>query len=133
MVCSNGLVIGKKFLHIRKRHVYDFDQIDLENQVTTALKRFHLQTNQWRKWADRQLTEREHKRILQGMKFGKNAMGEINDQTEQEAQGFNKNGFPIISLWVFYNIITWYITDRAVSLNHRVEMESRLRASLKGF
>ena len=133
MVCSNGLVIGKKFLHLRKRHVYDFDQIDLENQISTALKRFHRQTNQWRKWADRSLTEREHEKILKGMKFGKGTIEEIEDQTAQEAQGFNDNGFPIISLWVFVNVLTWYITHRAVSLNHRIEMERRLRSALRGF
>lgn len=132
MVCSNGLVIGTKFLHIRKRHVYDFEQIDLENQVSTALKRFHLQTNQWQKWTDRPLTERDYKKILKCMKFSKGAMQEIEDQTAQEAQDFSDNGFPIISLWLFFNIITWYITHRAVSLNHRIAMERRLRSALRG-
>ena len=38
---------------------------------------FLRQANQWRKWADRQLTERELKRILRGIKFGKEAVKEI--------------------------------------------------------
>ena len=114
-------------------YVYDFDQIDLEKQVSTALKRFNRQTNQWEKWADRPLTEREHKKMLKGMKFGKVAMEEVEDQTAREAQGFNDNGFPIISLWAFYNIVTWYISHRYVSLNHRIEMERRLRSVLRGF
>ncbi len=133
VVCTNGLVVAERFLNLRKRHVYDFEQIDLENQVSTALTRFHRQTNQWRKWADRPLTEKDYKKILKGMEFGKGAMEEIEDQTAQEAQGYNDNGIPIISLWIFYNIITWYITHLAVSTNHRVEMERRLRFALRGF
>ena len=31
------------------------------------------------------------------------------------------------SLWQFYNVVTWYITHHAALLNHRVEMEKRLR------
>jgi hypothetical protein len=132
-VCANGLVVGRKFLYIRKRHVYDFDQIDLEEQISTVLKRFRFQTNQWRKWADRQLTERDHKKIIKSMKWGKGAIEEIEARTADEARDVNDRGFPIISLWIFYNVITWYITHRAVSLNHRIEMERRLRTALRGF
>jgi hypothetical protein len=47
----------------------------------------------------------------------------------EEATGLDPDGFPIISVWEFYNLLTWHITYNAVSLNHRVEMESRLRAA----
>jgi len=131
LVCTNGLVIGNKFLHLRKRHVYDFEQIDLGQQITSAMKRFRSQTNQWQKWTDRTVTEKDYKRILKVMKFGKNATMEIKARTIQEAEDLNDIGFPIMPLWIFYNIITWYITHRAVSLNHRVEMERRLRTALR--
>jgi len=48
----------------------------------------------------------------------------------KEAEGFEDNGFPIMSLWIFFNILTWFITHRAASLNHRVEMEKRLRTTM---
>jgi len=48
----------------------------------------------------------------------------------RESEGFDSTGVPIIAVWMFYNIITWYITHRAVSLNHRVEMERRLRSAM---
>ena len=131
-VCANGLVVGRKFLYIRKRHVYDFEQIDIENQVSTALNRFHRQTNQWRKWADRQLTGKDYRKVMKSMKFRKNATEEIEDRVKEDASGFDKVGHPIMSIWIFFNIITWYITHRAVSLNHRVEMERRLRSALRG-
>ena len=55
---------------------------------------------------------------------------EIEMKINEETEEFNDDGFPVMSLWVFYNILTWYITHRAVSLNHRVEMERRLRAAI---
>jgi len=131
IVCTNGLVVGEKFLHFRKRHVYDFDQMDIKEQVSTALKRFNLQTKQWKRWAELRLTEKTYTKVMNAMKFGKKAMENIEERTAQEAEGFADNGFPIMNLWIFYNVLTWYITHRAVSLNHRVELERRLRSAMK--
>ena len=133
LICTNGLVVGKKFLHLRKRHIYDLDQIDLKEQVSTALKRFKLQTKQWKKWAELQLTEKTYHKVMETIKFGKMATEEIENRTTQEAEGFDDNNFPIMSLWIFFNVLTWYITHRAVSLNHRVEMERKLRSAMKYF
>ena len=133
VLCSNGLVVGERYLHLRKRHVYDFEQMNIMEQVSTALKRFNLQANEWKKWAEIRLTEKIYAGIIDDMKFGKKALAEIESRTEQEAEGFAENGFPIMSLWMFYNILTWYITHQAVSLNHRVEMERRLRSAMRHF
>jgi hypothetical protein len=133
VICSNGLVVGEKYLHLRKRHVFDFEQMDIEKQVSTALKRFNLQTNQWKGWTELGLTEKIYANVMKTMKFGKKATEEIENRTAQEAKGFADNGFPIMNLWIFYNILTWYITHWAVSLNHRVEMERRLRSAMRHF
>ena len=132
-VCANGLVVGEKYLYLRKRHVYHFDQMDIKEQVATAFKRFNLQTKQWKSWTELRLTEKTHADVLKAMKFGKKATAEIENRTAQEAENFTDNGFPIMSLWIFFNILTWYITHQAVSLNHRVEMERKLRASMRYF
>jgi len=129
-VCANGLVVGKKFLYLRKRHIYGLDQLNLQEQISTALERFELQTDQWKNWANRQLTVNTYKKVIETMKLGKRAMEEIEDRVDLESQGFADNGSPIMSLWIFFNILTWYITHRAVSLNHRVEMEKRLRVAM---
>jgi len=130
-VCANGLVVGEKYLHLRKRHIYHFDEMDLKKQVSTALKRFKLQANQWKKWTDRQLTEKAYDNVMKTMKFGKKAIEVIKKRTVRETKDFTDNGFPIMNLWIFYNVLTWYITHRAVSLNHRVELERRLRLAIR--
>lgn len=48
----------------------------------------------------------------------------------READGVPEVGFPILTVWAFYNILTWFITHMAVSLNHRVTMEERLRKAM---
>lgn len=131
MICSNGLVIGKKFLHIRKRHIYEIDELDLEEQISTALKRFRRQANQWKRWADRPLKASEYQKIMKVMKFGKNATEDIEYRVRRDASGF-VDGYPIMSLWIFFNIVTWYITHYTASLRHRVELERRLRTALRG-
>jgi len=130
VICTNGLVVAEKFLYLKKRHIQGLDQIDPKEQVSTALKRFSKQTDKWKEWAGRQLTEKTYSRAMKAMKFGKNATEEIEDRVKQEAEDFDDNHFPIMSVWVFFNILTWYITYRAVSLNHRVEMEKRLRGAM---
>ena len=133
IICANGLVVGDKYLHIQKRHVFHIDQIDLKKQVSTALNRFNLQTDQWIKWAGKRLRKETHDQVMENMKFGKNATEEIEDRINREAEDFDVNGFPIVSLWIFFNILTWYITHRGISLNHRVELEKRLRKAITNF
>ena len=130
LICKNGMVVHEKLFQVKKRHVYELKKLYLKDQVSTALSRFQLQTEQWREWANRELTERTYLQVMNTMKFGKNATEEIENRVAQEADGCNTYGIPIISVWIFFNILTWYITHRSVSLNHRVEMERRLRATL---
>jgi hypothetical protein len=130
-VCANGLVVGEKYLNLRKRHVYHFDDMDLKEQVSTALKRFKLQTKQWKNWTDRQLTEKTYEKTIKAMEFGSRAMELIEERIAHETEDYTDDGFPIMNLWIFYNVLTWYITHQAVSLNHRVEMERRLRLAIR--
>lgn len=133
VVCSNGLVVGKKFLHLRKRHFYDFKQIDLNEQVASALIRFKDQAEQWKRWSTQTLAEKSYFNIMRIMNFGSNAMEEISDRLNQEAEESQGGSFPTITLWAFFNTLTWYITHRTVSLNHQVEIERRLRRAMSYF
>ena len=127
-VCGNGLVIGKRFLHFKRRHVYELDDMGIDKEVKTALKRFSNKATEWRRWANAPLTGKTYKDVLQAMKFGKKAMALIEQELPETEQG----QVPAMSLWQFYNTITCYITHHAASLNHRVELEKRLRGVMEG-
>jgi hypothetical protein len=68
---------------------------------------------------------------MRAMELRVRAQKEVRSRMEVEAKDHNDNGFPIMSLWAFFNVLTWFITHRAVSLNHRVEMERRLRGAVE--
>jgi len=132
-VCANGLVVGKEFFQFRKRHVVEIDRMDFKDQVTTALKRFEDQTRSWREWATRPLSLETYGKVMKAMEFGKRATETIEEKVNDEVEGFLHEGGPQPTVWMFYNLITWYITHRAVSLNHRVELEKRLRRAVGFF
>ena len=130
IVCTNGLVVGEKFLHLRKRHIYELGQINVAEEIGTALKRFNQQATEWKGWTEKKLTPKVYAKVLETMKFGIKAKVEVDNKVSNEAVGFDADGFPVLTVWGFYNILTSHITHNSVSLNHRVEMESRLREAM---
>jgi len=130
LVCTNGLVVGKKILQIKKRHVFELDDLNIEQTITFATDRFQKQSGEWRDLDNIPLEPAVYGQVMEAMQFGKQATEEIVHQISQEATGYDEHDFPLMSLWAFYNVITWYLTHRAVSLNHRVEMEKRLRFAM---
>jgi len=132
-VCANGLVVGKEFFQFRKRHVVEIERMDFKDQVATAIKRFEDQTRSWREWTTRPLSLETYGKVMNTMDFGKRATETIEEKVNDEVEGFLSEGSPQPTVWMFYNLITWYITHRAVSLNHRVELEKRLRRAVGFF
>ena len=125
-------------MHLRASTLFAADNIALSKtpslaKVSTALDRFFLQTEQWREWADQLLVVGVHAKVMEAMKLGKVAVKQIEYRMAKEATDFDKDGFPIMSVWVFFNVLTWYITHRAVSLNHRVDLERRLKKAIINF
>ena len=129
-VCSNGLIVRKKYFHIKKRHSVQLDTLSIKEELSSAIKRFGLQAEEWRLWCRMSLTPRTYQRVMDTMAFGKKATEEIEKKVSAEAKELTSDGFPIMTIWAFYNVLTWYITHCAVSLNHQVEMESRLRLAM---
>ena len=130
VVCSNGLVMGENFLHLRRRHIYELGRMNVAEEVGTLLARFNKQAERWKGWADKRLTPRTYTKVLEVMRFGVKATQTIEEKASEEASGMDPDGFPIITAWGLYNVLTWYISHNAVSLNHKVEMEARLRAAI---
>ena len=121
----------KTFFQVKKRHVHDLGKLNLTEELSSALERFNLQTKQWKKWTVLPLTENQIARTMETMKFGKKSEEEVEHRVAQEMEDCDEYGSRKITLWAFYNVLTWYITHRTVSLNHRVEMERRLRIAIE--
>jgi len=106
------------------------DSLSIKEELSSAIKHFGLQAAEWRLWSRMRLTPRTYQRVIGTMAFGKKATEEIEKRVSQDAKESTSDGFPIMTIWTFYNVLTWYITHCAVSLNHQVEMESRLRLAM---
>ncbi|MFO7715291.1 DUF932 domain-containing protein [Desulfosarcina sp.] len=132
-VCGNGLVVGKKFLDFKRRHVYALEKMGIEEEVKTALERFDKQAGQWRRWASTQLSGKAFTGIIKGMAFGEKAKALIGKHIKSGFPGNEPGQLPAMTLWQFYNVVTWYITHHAASLNHRVELENRLRVAMVSY
>lgn len=129
-VCSNGLVVGDKYFHVKKRHSAQLYSLSIREELSSAIQRFGLQAAEWRSWHRMSLTPRTYQRVMGTMAFGKKATEEIEKKVSAEVKELTNDGFPIMTVWAFYNVLTWYITHCAVSLNHQVEMEGRLRLAM---
>lgn len=132
-VCSNGLVVEKKYYQLRKRHVFSLDKISVREGLSIAIRRFNMQTREWRRWTDVLLTPKSYAKVMKTMEFAEKAALEIEKQLNQNSESVFVEDFAVTTLWTFYNILTQYITHSAVSLNHQVEMENRLRKAMTNF
>jgi hypothetical protein len=106
IVCTNGLVVGQKFLHLRKRHIYEAGQINVAEEVGTALMRFNQQARQWKGWTEKKLTPRVYSKVLETMRLRIKGKEDVETRLFKQAERFDPDGFPILSAWEFYNALT---------------------------
>jgi len=131
LVCSNGMVIGKNYYRFEKRHIFDLADVAMLDDLSTSIKGLKAQSKKWKQWANTRLTPRVYDAVMKTMKLGVKAVGEIEEEAKRTT--LDEGSVLNISLWEFYNLLTWHITHRAVSLNHAVEMEDRMRVAMKYF
>lgn len=127
-VCANGLVVGRKFYQFRRRHIFQLEDVGLETELGRSIRQFNRQAKEWSDWAKTAMTMKVYDKVMGSMQFGARAVEEIEDQLwggESPAE----EGAKLITLWAFYNALTWYISHRVASLNRRVELEGRLRTT----
>jgi len=131
-VCANGLVISRKYYQFRKRHVFCLEDVALEADLKSSIKKFHLQAQEWSDWAEVPMTMAVYDRVMRSMQLGKNDTEEIEDKLLNGDQPFEK-GPQLVTLWAFYNVLICHISHLIASLNLRVYMENRLRVAMKCF
>ena len=112
-----------KYYQFRKRHIFCMEDVGLEEDLNRSFRRFNLQTKEWMSWVEIPMTLTVYDRVMRTMQFGSRATDEIEERLWNSGRAETESP-PSISLWAFYNVLTWYITLRITSLNRRVEMEN---------
>lgn len=117
VICSNGAVIGEKFLQASAIHTEGVNRERMVIDLDNALHHFSIQTGIWKKWADEKLSL-AHLNSAEEIGFSKENHDHLIGEVDQN---------PKMDLWSFYNIITMLITHRIASLNRQVRSFNRLR------
>ena len=128
LVCSNGLIIGKKFVHYVKKHTQALDQEHVKSILVEGMEQFSYQTELWKSWADQVTTSSEYEHVMENVGFSDKEAEEIHQQVEEASDIFIPDERIIaLNKWVFYNILTAHISHRISSELRRANLENRMR------
>jgi hypothetical protein len=130
LICTNGLVVTRQLYRFKRRHVFQLERLRLDRALESSIRQLQLEAQVWREWAEIPMTLAVYDRVMRSVEFGKNATEEIEDRI-WNGRELEPDSAPLVTLWAFYNVLTWYITHRVVSLNRRVELENRLRMAIR--
>jgi hypothetical protein len=133
LVCKNGLVTGKVFFRMKRKHTCPLKEINIRKELSVAMKNFNMQAEVWKDWSKKLLPRRSFFKVMDVMSLGQQKTEVVSERLKSQSTGKDKEGFPIITIWNFFNLLTWHITHESVSINQRVIMESRLRKAIGCF
>jgi len=128
LVCTNGMVVGEKFLEYRKEHHQDINLERISELLIQNMERMSDQIGLWHSWLDRVTTSSEYERIVRGIGFNKTQLEEIHEEVEVSSN-VRLDDFRIksISYWVLFNLITQYITHRVENPVKQHRLNGRVR------
>ena len=129
-VCSNGMVVGKKFGEYHRKHVGEFSQENLREMLDNSIEMFQDEVGRWRIWNEKPAMPEHYENWVEALQLGKRAVETIENIVETKS-GLRLDNMKIrtLSLWELFNIFTQFITHN-VSENQRVMLENRLKAVL---
>lgn len=128
IVCSNGLVIGDQFANYKKKHTQVFNLEGIKNAISIGMDNFSDQVNLWKTWVDKNTTSTEYEYVMNTMKFNKAETEEIHSVVEKNS-GVTLTDIKTKTLtyWIFYNILTQYITHKVQSKLRKFQLNEQLR------
>lgn len=128
--CSNGLVIGKQIFHQHKKHIGkgEFAFPQLNEDLKKSMADFFIQTKEWKQWQGRITTYDDYERVMIALQLGKRAMAEIEQTVEVSSnQKIEDLKLKTLNYWMFYNIITAYVTHKVESPLRKADLQARMR------
>jgi hypothetical protein len=115
LVCSNGLVIGKRLLRVARFHVGTEEDGAFIEGMEKIPDIFAQVTREWKTWTKADL---DVCTLDSGLApFGKNHQKEIVDEMDK---------LRAINLWAFYNILTAIVTHRVATVRRRFRINAAL-------
>lgn len=138
LICSNGLIIGTKFAHFKKRHMQDLFLQDLKQALEVGIENMEMQLAEWRGWNQQEITKKEEvDKVVEKLQLNNKETELLKEEEETETKlsiedwelylGITSAKQTVMTRWVLYNIVTQFITHRIQSEIRRFQLEERAR------
>ena len=143
LICTNGMVVGKKFMQFRKRHMPDLYLEDVKDALELGLDSLQQQVIIWQQWSIVPLEKPRYEATIKKLDLNKKETVLLLEEPEtstkmsierwlaldEMGEGYEKDT-EVMTWWVFYNILTQFTTHRIESHNRRMQLEGRIRQVL---
>jgi len=125
-VCSNGLVVGQSFVHYRKKHTVGLDMEAMKWTIRNGMDEFVRVVDTWRAWKALTTSPEQYEYIMTHMYLADKHQEAIHEEIEVSS-GIRLDDIKVKTLtyWMFYNIITQYITHKVTSTAMRADLQFR--------
>lgn len=143
VVCANGLVIGDKFAHYRRKHTEDINIEVIMATLDQGMNRYAKLTKLWDKWLDENTnstemekavgifndTEREYLvEVEEAQSKDKisNHASFFSERTEDDREVLRCNTNNGMNKWIFYNILTQFISHSITSRQKQAQYSQKI-------
>jgi hypothetical protein len=135
LVCSNGLMIGKKWASFAKRHIESLMLSELIDTIRGGMIKFSEETAIWKAWAERQIDHDEYANLWYNLPFSEKEKEKIEELPEQGTRlllpdALHKN---TLNLWDFNSVVTQFVTHEIESEKRRTDIEPRIARTVESF
>ncbi len=127
LICSNGLIVGNKFLQLKRKHTLMLDPKSIVDHLSEGLEKFSMQTGLWKEWADSVLIASDIDKILNDLHFGKKEAKALEQEIEIGSNmSIDTMRKQAASKWLIYALVTQFITHRIKTEVRRVDLEKKV-------
>ena len=137
MVCTNGMVVGEEFMSYKKKHIQNLYLDDVKRALEGGLEQMQTQVTQWNSWQNIGIEKDEAEKIIDKMQLNGKEKEELINVKEVFSNislgawlTFKEITQVVITKWIFFNIITQYITHNIKHETRKVQLETAFRRNM---
>lgn len=144
LICTNGAVIGEKFAYIRKRHMPDLDLSETVESLKDGFSAMKAMQLTWERWSKQTLLGNDYEKTMKVLALNKKETTLLLEEPEAST-GWTLDRWQYLrdmpgekylkeaeqlTTWIFFNILTQFVTHRIKSEARRIQLEERMRKVL---
>lgn len=128
LLCSNGLVVGKKLYQYVASHSTEFNQKEVEKMLVSSMEELTNQAEFWKRWVDEVVTPEKYEKIMEQMPLSKKDLKVVESEVEVSSEiMLDAIRTRTLSMWIFFNILAQYCSHHITNHGKRVAVERAMR------